>query len=163
MIARKLIPVTGALALAAFVGVYAPSAMASATQLAQAAAPREPTAAGATRTKGETVEQRITELHAALKITPDEESKWNGVAQVMRENAAAMQKLTAERAAQAPQSVTAVDDLKAYKKFAQAHVVGLNNLTSSFDTLYDSMPDPQKKVADKVFQSFGHEGAASHS
>jgi hypothetical protein len=32
------------------------------------------------RQKGETVEQRITALHAPMKITPDEETKWNGVA-----------------------------------------------------------------------------------
>ena len=67
----------------------------AAIQLAQAAAPQNPAAAGATETKGETVEQRITDLHAALKITPDQDAKWNGVAQAMRENAAAMDKLIA--------------------------------------------------------------------
>jgi hypothetical protein len=41
---------------------------AAAVQLAQAA---NPAGAGATQTKGETVEQRITDLHKALKITPD--------------------------------------------------------------------------------------------
>jgi protein CpxP len=120
-------------------------------------------AAEATGTQAETVEQRITNLHTALKITPAEEADWNNVAQAMRENAAAMQKLAAEKTTQAPQSMTAVQDLQAYEKFAQAHVDGLKNLISSFDTLYNSMPDPQKKVADQVFQSFGHEGAASHS
>ena len=58
-------------------------------------APAKTAATDATETKGETVEQRITNLHAALKITPEEESKWNGVAQAMRENAAAMDKLVA--------------------------------------------------------------------
>jgi hypothetical protein len=47
--------------------------------------------------KGETVEQRITNLHADLKITPDEENQWNGVAQAMRENASAMDKLVATK------------------------------------------------------------------
>src|SRR3984893_5776380 len=65
----------------------------AAIQLAQAAAPQNPAAAGATETKGETVEQRIKDLHAALKITHDQDSKWNEVAQDMRENAAAMDKL----------------------------------------------------------------------
>ena len=41
----------------------------------------------ATSTKPETVEQRITTLKTALKITPDQETKWNGVAQAMRDNA----------------------------------------------------------------------------
>jgi protein CpxP len=120
-------------------------------------------AADATGTRAETVEQRITSLHAALKITPDEEANWNGVAQSMRENAAAMEKLNAEKTTSAPQGMTAVDDLKTYAMFAQAHVDGLKNLTSSFETLYASMPDSQKKTADHVFQSFGHKGEASHS
>ena len=109
----------------------------AALQLAQAATPQNPAAAGATQSKGETVEERITNLHAALKITPDEETKWNGVAQSMRENAAAM------------------DDLNTYEKFAQAHVDGLKNLISSFKTLYTAMPDAQKKTADEVFKTSG--------
>jgi protein CpxP len=108
-------------------------------------------------TKGESVEQRITQLHAELKITPDEESKWNPVAQAMRDNAANMEKLVAEKHQQAPQNMTAVDDLKTYQEFAQAHVDGLKNLTSAFSSLYDSMSDQQKKNADQVFANFRRE------
>ena len=129
---------------AAFAGTVTNGAI----QLAQAATPA---AATATETKGETVEQRITALHAALKITPDEETKWSGVAQAMRENAAAMDKLVASNRTTPPQNLSAVDDLKTYQKFAQAHVDGLKNLISSFSTLYDAMPDGQKKIADTVF------------
>ena len=129
----------------------------AAIQLAQATAPQSRAAAGATETKGETVEQRITDLHTSLKITPDQESKWNGVAQAMRENAANMEKLVAANRTTAPQSMTAVEDLKSYQKFAQAHVDGLKNLISSFETLYNSMPGPQKKVADEVFKTSGRE------
>jgi hypothetical protein len=100
-----------------------------------------------------TVEQRITALHAALKITPDQEAKWNGVAQSMRENAKVMDSLVASNRTTPPQNLSAVDDLKTYQKFAQAHADGLKNLISSFSTLYDSMPDPQKKIADTVFDN----------
>jgi periplasmic protein CpxP/Spy len=117
----------------------------------------------ATQTKGETVEQRITDLHAALKITPDEEKSWNGVAQAMRENAAAMDKLVAEKRTSPPQNMSAVDDLKTYQLFAQAHVDGLKNLTAAFSTLYEAMPDAQKKGADQVFQTSGRGTPASHS
>jgi protein CpxP len=120
-------------------------------QLAQAA--QSPAAKEATETKGETVEQRITDLHAALKITADQEANWNGVAQDMRENAAAMDKLVAETRATPPQSMTAVADLKTYQKFAQAHVDGLKNMLSHFEALYAAMPDAQKKIADEVFRS----------
>jgi hypothetical protein len=131
-------------------------------QLAQAAAPQSQAGAGATTSKGETVEQRITSLHAALKITPDEDAKWNDVAQAMRENAAAMDKLAAESRTTSPQSMTAVEDLQMYQKFAQTHVDGLKNLIASFTALYSAMPDAQKKIADKVFQS-AHQAAAAHS
>jgi periplasmic protein CpxP/Spy len=131
-------------------------------QLAQAA-PQKQAAAGTAATKMETVEQRITNLHAALKITPDEEANWSGVARAMRENAANMDKLAADKAQQSPQGMTAVEDLKTYTSFVQAHVDGLKNLTASFETLYNSMPDSQKKVADQVFQSRLNKNPASHS
>lgn len=132
--------------LAAFAGIVTNGAI----QLAQAATP---VAATASETKGETVEQRITALHGALKITADQETKWSSVAQAMRENAAAMDKLVAANRTTPPQNLSAVEDLKTYQKFAQAHVDGLKNLTSAFTTLYDGMPDAQKKVADTVFDN----------
>jgi hypothetical protein len=52
-------------------------------QLVQADTSRSRAAAGATEAKGETVEQRITKLQRALKITSDQEPKWNAVAQAM--------------------------------------------------------------------------------
>ena len=110
----------------------------------------------------ETVEQRISHLHAALKITSEQQVKWERVAQAMRENAAEMQKLVAERTTTPPQTLTAVQDLKSYEKFTQAHADGLKNLIASFEGLYTSMTDEQKKNADEVFQTFGHGPAASH-
>jgi protein CpxP len=131
-------------------------------QLAQATAPQKQAAAEATETKGETVEQRITNLHGALKITPDQEKQWNAVAQAMRENAANMDKLVASNRTAPPQNLSAVEDLQTYQKFAQAHVDGLKNLISSFGTLYDAMPAAQKKVADTVFSTAGREPAPTH-
>jgi hypothetical protein len=129
-------------------------------QEAQGATPQTHAAEAATATKGETVEQRIVTLHAALKITPDEDAKWNAVAQAMRENASNMDQIVAENRKMAPQDMSAVDDLKAYQKFAQAHVDGLKNLISSFTALYSAMPDAQKKVADTVFEA-AHQTAAA--
>ena len=102
------------------------------------------------------------DLHTALQITPDQDPKWNEVAQAMRENAAAMDKLVAANQETPPQNMTAVEDLKSYQKFAQAHVDGLKNLISSFKALYAAMPDAQKKIADKVFETSGREHARSH-
>jgi hypothetical protein len=134
-------------------GARAGTADTATTKMAQSAAPKTSAGAAATEQKGETVEQRIHSLHASLKITPDEETKWEAVAQAMRENASNMDKIIAESRTTSPQSMTAVDDLKMYQKFAQAHVDGLKNLTSAFSSLYSAMPDPQKKVADQVFDT----------
>jgi hypothetical protein len=111
----------------------------------------------------ESVEQRITRLHTDLSITPAEEADWNGVAQTMRDNEVQMQKLVADQSALAPHSVNAVQDLETYEKFTEAHVQGLKALISSFETLYNAMPDSQKLVADHVFEKFSHKRALSHA
>jgi protein CpxP len=115
---------------------------------------KPPAAAAATSNKPETVEQRIKALKAALKITPDQESKWEGVATAMRENAASMDKLVKEKQGKMA-NLNAIDDLKTYQEFSQVRLDGLKNLISSFKTLYDSMPADQKKNADHVFDSYG--------
>jgi len=129
--------------------------------LAHAQTRPTPTAANPAENKGESVEQRITQLHADLKITPDLESKWNSVAQAMRDNATNMDKLMAEKRQQAPQNMTAVDDLQTYQEFTQAHLDGLKNLTSSFKSLYSAMSDQQKKNADQVFAKFNRAAPAN--
>jgi hypothetical protein len=106
----------------------------------------------------ESIDQRIAMLHAELKITPAEEPDWQAVAQTMRDNAAAMRKIVADKSGQ--KDMTAVDDLKTYEQFAQAHVDGLQKLVASFQALYDAMPDPQKKVANQVFMHSHQRGAA---
>jgi hypothetical protein len=124
--------------------------------LAQPApAAKPPAAAAATSSKPETVEQRIKVLHDQLQIKPEQEKKWADVAQAMRENAQAMDKLVAKTKSTPDDKMTAVDDLKTYRDFAQAHVDGLKNLISAFDDLYASMPDAQKRVADAAFQKYG--------
>ncbi len=121
---------------------------------ASAQAPQAPAAAAATSNKPETVEERITTLKTALKITPAQESNWTGVATAMRENATAMETLVKNKRAKSVE-MTAMDDLLTYQEFSQARLDGLKNLTSAFRTLYDAMPADQKKVADTVFQGFG--------
>ena len=149
----KPAPFARSVAIAALLGATMLASPLSPARAAEAVAPANPVASAATETKGETVEQRITALHAALKITPDQEAKWKDVAQDMRENAAAMDKLIAETRTMPPQNMTAVADLKMYQKFAQAHVDGLKNMLSHFEGLYAAMPDAQKKIADEVFRS----------
>lgn len=144
-------PIARSLAVATLMGT---AVFAGALAPAAAQTDKAPAAAAATSSKPETVEQRIATLKTALKITPDQESKWGGVATAMRENAGAMETLVASKRAKSI-NLTAIDDLLTYQDFTQARLDGLKNLTSAFRSLYDSMPDAQKKNADTVFQGYG--------
>ena len=150
----RLVPVVRTLAIASVMGT-ALLAGSFGLAVAQTTPEKAPAAAAATSNKSETVEQRITTLKASLKITADQDAKWNGVATAMRDNAAAMDKLVQAKHATPPASMTAVDDLNTYQDFSQANLDGLKNLISSFKTLYDAMPADQKKNADTVFDSYG--------
>ena len=137
----------GAPLMAAPLSVFA--AEPGTTGMAPSTAAKPTAAAPEAKTSG--VEQQITQLHSELKISSDQESKWNSVAQAMRDNAANLQKLIGEKQQQGAQNVTAVDDLETNQQFVQAHLDGLKNFTSAFKSLYDSMSDQQKKNADQVF------------
>ena len=113
--------------------------------------PAKSATAAKAEAKNAGVEQQITQLHAELKISQDQESKWNSVAQAMRDNAANLQKLIAEKQQQGATNMNAVDDLETNQQFVQAHLDGLKSFTSAFKSLYDSMSDQQKKNADEVF------------
>ena len=98
------------------------------------------------------VEARIKTLHSSLHITAAQETLWNNFAQVMRENAKAMADHRKE-AAQNAQSRSAVDELKSYAAVIDAHADEVRKLVPTFQALYDSMSDAQKKTADGVFRS----------
>ena len=147
-------PLTRSFAVASLAGaaLIAGSLAPAAAQTPDSQKP--PAAAAATSTKPETVEQRITTLKTALKITPDLEPKWNNVAQAMRDTASKMEKLVATKRAIAPEKTTAVDDLKTYQEFTEVRLDGLKHLNSAFKSLYDAMTPEQKKNADMVFEKY---------
>jgi protein CpxP len=101
------------------------------------------------------VEMRINDMHAKLHITPDQETQWQQVAQVMRDNENALQPLIDERKNNA-RNMTAVDDLHSYAKISEAHVEGIKKFTPAFETLYSSMSDEQKRQADVLFRGIEH-------
>lgn len=105
------------------------------------------------------VDARIASLHKRLKITAAQEPQWQQVAQVMRDNAAQIEQQVKERNAKL-KTMTAVDNLQTYSDIAQAHADGLKKLVPVFDTLYGSMSDAQKKIADSVFRGIAERHAA---
>jgi hypothetical protein len=98
------------------------------------------------------VDRRITELHTKLQITPAQGQKWDEFAQVMRDNAKAMDQLYADRA-QKLSSMTAVDNMQSFQTIEQARMQGMQKLVPAFQTVYDSLSDQQKQAADALFRS----------
>jgi protein CpxP len=143
----------------------APSASTSPTRSTGAksgAVQRSSTQSNAATGKGaptDRVEARIRELHAQLKIKPEQEAQWNAFAQVMRENAQAMQQEVEQRL-QNQANMNAVDDLASYEKITETHAEGLKKLVPAFQALYDSLTPEQKKNADMVFAQYSKRMAA---
>jgi periplasmic protein CpxP/Spy len=107
------------------------------------------------------VEGRISELHKQLQITPAEEPQFNAYADVMRQNAQAMQELFAQRAQNTDRS--AIGQLRWYAKLSAAHAEAVGKLVGPFDALYQSMSDQQKKMADAVFAQLRQRRPPHHS
>lgn len=97
------------------------------------------------------VEARIKELHKRLHITGAQETQWNNLTQVMRDNAKAMQDLEKQRAEDV-KTIGAVDVVKSYGSVIEAHEAGMKKFIPAFEALYDSMSDAQKKTADALFR-----------
>jgi len=137
--------------------------------LAQAASPEAmtpPPAASenAANASSERIDARIRELHKKLHITAAQETQWNNLAQVMRDNAQAMVEVQKQRSASASTgSMTAVDVVKSYAAVIEAHEAGMNKFVPAFEALYNSMSDEQKKTADALFRSRARAAAKRES
>ncbi|MFY9833519.1 MAG: Spy/CpxP family protein refolding chaperone [Methylocystis sp.] len=105
----------------------------------------------------EASEFRIKELRGRLQVTAAQESLWNNVAQIMRDNAATFRANVPDRST-GPDTSTAVDDLKAFQIIADEHANGLRKLIPAFEALYASMTPAQKKHADQVFRKHERQG-----
>jgi hypothetical protein len=133
-------------------------------QQARAQAPASTTAAASAAPSklDVAVEKRIAYLHTQMKITPDEEKAFDSFAAVMRANAARMDSVIQQQRSQ-PANGTAVDQLNAYAAMAQTHAQNMQQLSSAFATLYDSLTPQQKKLADQDFRHFRDEGRTTRS
>jgi len=105
------------------------------------------------------VDGLIAHLHEQFRISPTQETLFQKLADVMRENADTMNMLTKKRVDNAKTS-TAVDDLKSYSEISEAHAAGTKKMIPVFQALYDSMSDAQKKAADAEFRE--HYAAHHH-
>jgi protein CpxP len=141
-------------------GAFAQSQSSTPTE-APAGAPttvHKPMAQAKSASPTERVEQHISQLHSELHITPAQQTEWDQFAQVMRDNAKAMDQLLQQRAAGFA-SMNAVDNMQSYAQIAQQHAQDTQKLATAFQTLYSDMSDSQKKNADAVFRARGEHSA----
>ena len=108
------------------------------------------------------VEARIKELHSRLHITAAQQTQWDSLVQVMRDNAKAMTDLQAQKKQDA-KAMNAVDAVKSYQAVIEAHEAGMAKFVPAFQALYDSMSNAQKASADSMFRGKVSASAAKKS
>jgi periplasmic protein CpxP/Spy len=143
---------TTAIATAAAVGLSAFAALAAAPLAGDpTATPPAKTQPSQGHMKVEGIEQRVADLHAKLKITPEQQPQWDQFAQVMRDNARDMEGTFKARIKAMP-SMTATQNMKSYAELAASHAQNVEKLVPVFQALYDTMSADQKRAADEIFR-----------
>ena len=99
------------------------------------------------------IDAQIADLQKKLRITPAQQPQFDAFAQVMRQNAQQMDTVMAQQE-QNPKR-TAVEDLRASVQQAEAEAEGLKRLLPALQSLYDSLPDQQKRLADSILVQSG--------
>jgi protein CpxP len=154
-VSRVVVKATAWLAMTVGAGLVGSAALdAAAAQTPPAAGSSAPAAkepASRHGKEGPGIDALIDHLHDSFKITPQQETLWQNVAKVMRENAQTLSNLAKARSEHA-KTATAVDDLKSYAEISEAHATGTKRLIKVFQALYDSMSPEQKSAADAEFR-----------
>src|SRR5579875_3615830 len=145
MTARNLLFAVGASAL------FAMPALAQ-TGAPPAAPPAAVTPPHAAAHNPGAVERRIEQLHAQLRITPQEQSQWDAFAQTMRQNADNMRTAIDQRASQLD-SMDAAQNMQSYAQLAQVHAQDMQQMASAFQALYQGMTPEQRQNADQLFRA----------
>jgi hypothetical protein len=104
-------------------------------------------------------EARIAYVKAELKITPAQQAAFDRYAQVIRDNAATMQKNFQDMRGQRDQhqNMSAIDRVEQRAKMAQMRDQYEQQYLAAFKPLYASLSADQKKVADDLATPhFGH-------
>ena len=94
------------------------------------------------------VEANIASLHQRLQITPAQETQFNAVANVMRQNA------RAETSAppQPPANASAVDQLRTEIQYDEVELSGMKRLLPALEALYATLSPAQRQAANALFR-----------
>jgi periplasmic protein CpxP/Spy len=143
-----------ALPVAAMAQTTPPTTAPAATEAPAMAAPATHAATRHRPPSADRVEERITQLHSELKITPAEETEWNSFADVMRSNATAVNQAYTDRSTKIS-SMNAADNMSSYAALSMQHAQDLQKLATAFQTLYAALSPDQQKIADQTFRGPG--------
>lgn len=153
---QTLMAATAMIGLTGFAATAAQPAAGDPTAVLAPASTTSATMTDPGRNKAETVEQRIKDLHARLRISDAEQPLWNEFARVMRENARSMEETFQQRVKTLP-TMTATENMRSYAGIATEHAREVETLMPAFQALYATMPDEQKRLADQVFRDDAHQ------
>lgn len=163
----KALPVMTAAGLLALAAAGIGTTLPVTPSLAQPAAPGASTAAPAPerqermremRMPSRHIEGRLAFLHTELKITDAQKPQWDRLAQVMRDNAKAMDQLVEQRRGGGDRDASAADRLDQRARFAEVRAASAKSFAEAFRPLYDSFSDEQKKTANDLFAQRHHRG-----
>ena len=94
------------------------------------------------------VEANIASLHQQLQITPAQEAQFNGVANVLRQNARA----EASAPQSPPANASAVDHLRAEIQYDEVELAGMKRFLPALEALYATLSPAQRQTADAIFR-----------
>jgi periplasmic protein CpxP/Spy len=157
-----VITTTAIIGLSAFAAVAAPPSAGDPTATRTPATatngqPMRKAQPGANHNMAAKIEQRITDLHSKLHITPAQQPQWDRFSGVMRDNARDTDQ-TFQHRVQAMPSMTAAENMQSYAQVTAEYAQHMQNLVPAFQTLYDTMSDSQKRTADQVFRDDANRG-----
>ena len=121
------------------------SLIVSASAYAEDAAP----AAGGHQVK---VEERIRDIHVTLQITAAQETEWAAFAQVMLDNAQAMEASVRQNGGDR-EKIAAPRIMENYAAIAAQHAQNVARLSGALAMLYVDLSPEQKQKADEVFRA----------
>lgn len=100
-------------------------------------------------------EARIKQLQDSLKITPAQQELWTNLTLVMRENAKEHDSLSKDKS-EITKTMNAVEAMKFHSQMTESRLAQQKKLIPTFEALYVSMTDDQKKVTDEIFRTGRH-------
>jgi hypothetical protein len=97
------------------------------------------------------VESRIRDMYATLHITQAQDAEWNAFAQVMLDNAQAMDAAVKQNGGDR-NKLSAPEILDNYAAIAERHAENVARLSAALQMLYADLSPQQKQVADEMFR-----------